>query len=230
MKRTYKLLTTLLVLALATGVVQAQHAHQQNAPDPAPAPDMMQGMQDMQGMMQGMMHGMMQGKMHGMMQEPLHQSGMLVFMLPTMGEQLGLSHEQVAALAQQKKQFLATQQQTREARAEKQAALKALFEAGTPPPEKVEALLVETATLEARRQAAWYRVAASMKAVLTPEQGDRLRAMKPAEMHQHMMAGMSMMDMMQMMKALHGEMMGHEMMGMMKPDVAPPSGTGHNHD
>jgi len=92
---------------------------------------------------------------------------------------------------------------------------------------------VEAATLRTRQQAASLRAAGAMKDVLSPEQRSQYAALTPQELHQHKMAGMSMMDMQQMMggmrcKMMQGGMMKGGMMGMSNPDSDSDSHSSHH--
>ena len=163
----------------------------------------MQGGQ-MQGDMQG---GMMGGGMMGMMMkrmmsDPVRQSVIQVYLLPTLSDSLNLSTGQTARLREGKKQFAAQHAQIQEDQKAKKKQLRETLSAEQPDLEQARALLDDQAALKADAKIAAVEAAARMKDVLSGEQREALGALKPMQMHRAMMANMSMMDMMQMMKAM----------------------------
>lgn len=163
----------------------------------------MQGGQ-MQGDMQG---GMMGGGMMGMMMkrmmsDPVRQSVIQVYLLPTLSDSLNLSTGQTARLREGKKQFAAQHAQIQEDQKAKKKQLRETLSAEQPDLEQARALLGDQAALKADAKIAAVEAAARMKDVLSGEQREALGALKPMQMHRAMMANMSMMDMMQMMKAM----------------------------
>jgi cell division protein FtsB len=167
-----------------------------------------QGPQNRPGM-QGM--GMMAG-----MHDPLDQSTMTVFLLPYMRQELGLSAQQANELNRLKQDLLTKAKEISTRIAEKQKELDTLLASNTAKPAQVKTLLEEIANLKAQRQFAGFETASKMKSALTEQQRNRLAALKPAELHQAMMAHMTMGDMMQMMELIGADgMMPGRMMGMM---------------
>ena len=174
---------------------------------------MQSGMMDMmQGDMMGIMRQHMQ-MMDQMMKDPLRRSAMLVHMLPTMQEPLALSDDQVARMQQSAWQFDEQKEAHQKQMMQAKKQLQELFATGDAAPDRVRALLEETASHHAQMQALAYETASQMKGGLSAEQRTKLSEMKPMQMHHHMMANMTMMEMMQ---AMHGDMMPGGMQGMMK--------------
>ena len=197
MKRIRILLILLLAVAF-THTLAAQHRHGQSA-QAADSSRMM-------GMMPGGMMQMHMQMMQRMMNDPLRQSAMLVHLLPTLQEPIGLSTEQASRLEQTRDRF---KEQSRNQGEQLQKARRQLQEAmqdDQARPEQVRSLLEEVAIHQARMQALGYEAAAEMKASLTPDQREQLSTMKPMQLHHHMMANLTMMEMMQVMHG--GAMMG----------------------
>jgi hypothetical protein len=207
-----------LVFMLAWTVpVSAQHQHQRADTQQADTTRGMMMRSGMMNMMQGdMMQGMMQQHMQmmdQMMKDPLHRSAMLVHMLPTMQEPLALSDDQVARMKQSAQQFGEQKEAHQKQMMQAKEQLQELLASEDAAPDRVRALLEESASYHAQMQALAYETASQMKGVLSAEQRTKLSEMKPMQMHHHMMANMTMMEMMQ---AMHGDMMPGGMKGMMK--------------
>ncbi len=181
---------------------------------------MMQGGMMQGGMMQGMMQGgMMQGMMHmhmnmmkQMMSNPLKRSSLMIHTLPTMKDLLDLSDEQVARMKDLAKAHESKEAELRKTAARTGEQLKSALAAENADPSEVKALLRENATLHADLKALDFETARKMEEVLTPEQRQKLAELTPMQMHHHMMANMTMME---MMKAMGGMMGGGMMGGMM---------------
>ncbi|WP_456425584.1 Spy/CpxP family protein refolding chaperone [Rhodocaloribacter sp.] len=214
-----KALTTLLfagMLLAGTFPAMAQHRHGQ--PDSTRQGSMMQGSMMQGGMMQGgmMQGGMMQGMMHmhmnmmkQMMSNPLKRSSLMIYGLPTMKDLLDLSDEQVSSMRDAARAYESRAAELKEMAAKTGEQLKSALAAENPDPDRVKSLLRENATLHADLKALGFETARKMEALLTPEQRQKLAELTPMQMHHHMMANMTMME---MMKAMGG-MMGGGMMG-----------------
>jgi len=193
------LLLSILMLGMVAPAF-AQHEHkkadeQQEAPVTGPA-----------------MMNLMQEHMT-MMDDPLRRSAMLVHMLPTMQESLGLSDDQVMRMKQSTQQYKERNDTHQQQMKRATEQLDELLASEDAPPNRVRSLLEETASHGARMQALAFESAAEMKGMLSAEQRAKLSGMKPMQMHHHMMTNMTMMEMMQ---AMHGGMVSGEKMGMMK--------------
>jgi len=212
------LLALAAMLANPVFAQQGQHhAHHDMHPvHPADSIHHMHHTHQMHGNMMGMMQGdMMEMHMHMMQQvmsDPLHYSSMLVHVLPTMQDLLGLSGEQTARLRQMEQQFTAEQDAYQEQERQAQQQLQGLLASESADPSLVASQLEEAATRHARMQALAYRTAQQMRNELSPQQQTTLRNMTPMQMCHHMMTHMTMMD---MMEAMHGDLMAGGMMGMM---------------
>lgn len=159
-----------------------------------------------------------------MMQNPMHRSTMMAYMLPALADTLGLSEQEKNQMESLKRDLKTQLQSNQEQRKEQKQELKRLFEGeNQPSATEVRQHLEEMASLRADRQASIYETAEQMRQMLTEEQRQRLEGMSPQDQMQYMMAEMSMMDMMQMRQAMHGEMMAGSMMNMgpgrMGPDM-----------
>ncbi len=206
---------SLIVALLAMPLVRAAQAQQ-----PRPEQREQTARQDTMPMMMPRMMAMM-GAMRGMhqqiMQDPMHRAGMMVYALPALADTLGLSDEQREQLRQRKQQFITQQRMHRQEMQALQKQFAALFEGDAPPePDAVRDQLQAQADLRVEQQAARYEAAAEMREVLTDEQREALDRMEPRALYRQLMANMTMQEMMQMMRALHGGgMMGPGGPGMM---------------
>lgn len=201
-----------LVLALAYVLANpafAQHGqhHDRHSGHSADSTHHMHGSMMQDDMMEMHMQMMLQ-----VMSEPLRYSSMLVHVLPTMQEPLGLSDEQAAGLRQMEQQFTAEQTAYLEQETQAQQQLRDLLASESADPSRVESQLEESAIRRARMQALSYRTAQQMRNELSPQQQTSLLNMTPMQLFHHMMTHMTMMDMMQ---AMHGDMMAGGMMGTM---------------
>lgn len=213
LKATLPFLVALMFMLAWTVPASAQHQHQRADTQQA---DTTRGMMMQSGMMQGDMMGMMRQHMQmmdQMMKDPLRRSAMLVHMLPTMQEPLALSDDQVARMQQSARQFGEQKEAHQKQMMQTKEQLQELLATGDAAPDRVRALLEETASHHAQMQALAYETASQMKGVLSAEQRTKLSEMKPMQMHHHMMANMTMME---MMHAMHGDMMPGGMQSMMK--------------
>ncbi|WP_457651432.1 Spy/CpxP family protein refolding chaperone [Rhodocaloribacter sp.] len=234
-----KILTTLLfagMLLVGTYPAMAQHRHAR--PDSTKQGGMMQGGMMQGGMMQGGMMqggmmgggmmqggmmggGMMQGMMHmhmnmmqQMMSNPLKRSSLTIYVLPTMKDLLDLSDEQVSSMKDAARAYESRVAELKEMAAKTGEQLKSALTAENPDPDRVKSLLRENATLHADLKALGFETARKMEALLTPEQRQKLAELTPMQMHHHMMANMTMMEMMKAMGGMmDGGMMGGGMMG-----------------
>lgn len=207
------LLAAFVLTAIMVLPVNAQQGTMQQADTTRGMMGMMHG-----GMMDMMPGGMMQmhmQMMEQMMQDPLHHTAMLVHVLPTMQEPLALSGEQVTQLKQRAQQFVEQKQAHQKQMMTVGEQLQELLSSDDAAPDQVRSLLEEQAMHRARMQALAYETGMQMKDVLTAEQRTKLTGMSPMQLHHHMMANMTMMEMMQ---AMHGPMLPSGMMkdGMMK--------------
>jgi hypothetical protein len=219
LKAAMSFLFALMFVLAATVPASAQHQQPANTQQADTSRGMMQsGMMDMmqggmmEGDMMGMMHQQMQ-KMEQMMKEPLTRSAMLVHMLPTMKEPLSLSDDQVARLKKSAQQFNMQKEAHQKQMKQTNEQLQKLLAVEDAAPDRVRALLEESATHHAQMQALAYEMASQMKGMLSAEQRTKLSEMTPMQMHHHMMSNMTMM---QMMQAMHGDMMPGGMKGMMQ--------------
>ncbi len=227
-----------LFIATPAAAQQDEDPMNQHAMGPMPDGGMMQAMQACMMMMHGMHSGattkgtpgggMMQGMskgdgMMGMMQDPMHHSLALSHILPTMQEPLNLDDAQVDRLQRIHEDHQAVQADRMERVRVARAELNSVMAQEDPDASRLEALLKSAAEAHAEMQASMVSTAQQMKDVLSAEQRAALDEMEPSELHRHMMQNMSMMDMMQMMKRMHGGMMsqhtGHG--GMMGPGAMP---------
>jgi hypothetical protein len=203
---------SLSVFALAATLANpafAQHGqhHDRHPMHPADSTHHMHG-----SMMQGGMMEMHMQMMLQVMSEPLRYSSMMVQVLPTMQEPLGLSDEQAARLRQMEQKFTAEQDAYMEQETQAQQQLQDLLASESADPSRVESQLEESAVRRARMQALAYRTAQQMRNELSSQQQTALLNMTPMQICHHMMTHMTMMDVMQ---AMHGDMMAGGMMGMM---------------
>lgn len=203
--------TTFLIALVLAVTLPASAQHEQHHPQQG-SMQQADSTRGMMGVMQGSMMGMMQmhmQMMEQMMQNPLHRAAMLVHVLPTLQEPLNLSEDQVTRLEECAQQFKQQEQvhQNQVMRARQQLEL---LDSEDAAPERVRSLLEEVATHDAQMQALAYETAAQMKRVLSDEQRTKLANMTPMHLHHHMMANMTMMEMMQ------GGMMPSGMMDRMR--------------
>lgn len=163
----------------------------------------MQGDQMQGGMRGGMMQGgMMRMMMQRMTSDPVQRSVMQVYVLPALGDSLGLSADQAERLEAAKNQFAEQRQEIQKKLRAQEQQLGETMKGEQPDLSRAEALLTGRAALEADAQMAALRAAAEMTGALSGNQREKLAALKPMQMHRAMMAGLSMKDMMQMMSAM----------------------------
>jgi hypothetical protein len=170
------------------------------------------------GMMGGGMGMMGEGMgMMGMMQDPVHQSVFTVFALPEMQAELGLSAQQVTQLRQYKQELLTKGRELSAQISAKQKELQEAVAGGSSKTAEVKQLLEQVASFRADLEFAAFDTAGKMKAALTDPQRTKLAAMRPGEMHQAMMAHITVAEMTEMMQFMGGDagMMRGGMMGMM---------------
>jgi len=178
--------------------------------------NMQQGMMGMMhgGMgMQGGMMGMMMQRMGMMMQHPMHRTMAMLFTLPYLEEELGLSEEQKKQLEQLKQEFLQQHRSTMQAI---QGLRQTLMEKMQDPEASLDDIRASMKTMmdmKLNMHMLALETARKMKQVLTEEQRQKLQAMTPQQWMQAMMRHMPMMEMMQMMKMHQGMMGGGMMMG-----------------
>lgn len=155
--------------------------------------------------------------MMGMMQDPVHQSVFTAFALPEMQAELGLSTQQVTQLRQHKQELLTKGQEFTTQISAKQKALQGAVAAGSAGNADVKQLLEQVASLRAQLEFAAFDTAEKMKATLTDAQRTKLAAMRPRELHQALMARLTVAEMTQMMQFMGGDagMMRRGMMNMM---------------
>ncbi len=245
-----RLMLGIAVLAGA-GLVLAAAAQQQAGDQSTPQAGMMHGHAAMgqapAGTMQGQMGapGRGMGAMGGMgmpgAQNMVGRLTAMAFLLPEMQTELGLSAGQVSQLKAMKAQFIAEQQQTSSAIAAAQNNLNSVIGSGTATDAQVRKAAGDLANLEAQQTVNAYQTATKMKAALSPEQRSKVESMNATELRNAMMAHMTMNDIAQMMRFMHGMagagmmpggMMGSGMMGpgMMGPGMmggAMPGGMDH---
>lgn len=227
-------LTALVLAVVVTLPAAAQHEqhHPQQAdtsrgmmPGGMMQGGMMQGGMTQDGMMDMMHGGMMQMHMQMMQQamnDPLRRRTMLVHVLPTMQEPLGLSDEQVTDLQSAARQLEEEHRTHGEQMAQARQRLQDAMDSDEAAPGQVRSMLEEVALHHARMQAFAYETGVQMESILTDEQRSRLSEMAPMQLHQHMMMNMTMMEMMQAMHGamgsggMHAGMMPRGMMELMK--------------
>lgn len=213
-KAAMPLLVALMLMLAGAFPATAQHQQQHPQRTAMQQADTTRGMMGMmpEGMMQGQMMSMMQEHMQmmqRMMQDPLRHAAMLVHVLPTMQEPLDLSDEQATQLKQRAQQFKEQKEAHQKQMIQAKEQLQELLASEDVAPDRVRTLLEEAATHQAQMQALAYETASQMKGILSDEQRTKLSEMEPMQMHHHMMANMTMMEMMQ---AMHGDMMPDGMM------------------
>ena len=135
--------------------------------------------------------------MQMMMQDPIHRSSMLVWMLPTMQEQLGLSDEQNEALEGIKQEYKLQQAEAIEQLSHSRNQLEEQLTLDGPNLEEVKYLLRDIGVSEADMQVLGIASVHRMKKELTDTQRTILVGMNPSDMHLHMSGNMSMNEMMQ---------------------------------
>jgi hypothetical protein len=222
MNRLTVVLSILLTLGLLLPISASAQHPQHHAKRGMMAPDSMSG--PMMGMMEGVMMGqgmirMMHGMHQRMMQNPMHRSNMMIFMLPTLADTLGLSDQQAEQVNKLKSEAMTQRSEHREQLMAQRRELMGLFEGDEhPAPEAVRRHLTTMAEMRASQQASMYETAHRMRQVLTDEQRQMLDGLTPQQMMRQMMSRMPMMDMMQMMRSMHGGgmMSGKMMQGMMQ--------------
>jgi len=138
------------------------------------------------------------------LENPLSRSIATVYVLPDLHSQLGLSPSQVAQLSRLKETFLANERKDGDQIVAKREALDKLIGTGKATQEQVTTDVTEIANLEAHQQIAGYETALKMKTLLTPEQRTKLAAIQPAELWNTMASNLTVRDMWQMMRYMHG--------------------------
>lgn len=213
--RTLTAILFAVLLMAGTFPAAAQHQHgKQKAGELAQGGTQSQGGM-MQGDMMGSMHQMHMQMMGQVMKNPFKHAAMMVQMLPTMKNPLGLSDEQVAHFEEEAEQFNRQQAALKDKASQAEAQLKDMLASDKPDPATVRSLLRETAMHRADIKALGLEIADRMKAELTAEQRVKLADMTPMQMHHHMATHMTMME---MMHTMHGNMMPGGMMEMMQTD------------
>lgn len=210
MKDSMRLLLAIL-MTVWTLPLAAQQMGMHGTGDKAPmAMSQMGGMNcPMHANMMQSMDGMM---MDQMMNDPFVRSRMLIAVLPTMKDPLSLSDEQVAQLTKTATEFQTRRNEMTSQISEAEKQIQDLLASNDPNPAQIRASLRMAAMHRADLQAAGLEAVAAMKGRLSADQRATLEGMPAMQMHHHMMANLTMMEMMQ---AMHGEM-GHGMM-MMDP-------------
>ncbi len=217
----FSMLLTLPLMAMAQqhGHTQMGNMMQQADTSKQKMQGMMQGgMMGGSGMMMGMggMMGMQRMKQHMnmMMQNPMHRATVLVFTLPYLEEELGLTEEQVKQLKSLKKTFIQERKKTREAIKGLQQTLMEKMQDPNASLDDIRATMEAKANMKVNMHMLALETARKMKQVLTEEQRKKLKNLTPKQWMHAMMHHMPMMEMMQMMNMHQGMMMG--MGGMMQ--------------
>lgn len=143
-----------------------------------------------------------------MMQDPLRRAEIRAFSLPSMKQSLGLSSSQAGRLDEMKKQFVAGLRNTAQQIADKRATLNKRFQSGSPDLKQVEKAEMEIAKLGVEQRLSGYKTLRKMEEVLTPDQRARFKSMTPQELRNNMMTSMTVADMAEMMRLMHGSMGG----------------------
>ncbi len=151
----------------------------------------------------------MRGMHRRMMQRPLHRMSMATFLLPALADTLQLSSEQAGQLEGMKKDMMARLKEHRQQMQSSRSEFQALFdETDRPDAETVREHLETMAGLRAERRALVYETGQSMHEVLTPEQRDAFDALTPRQQMRALMTRLTMADMMQMRRVMHGPRRG----------------------
>jgi hypothetical protein len=171
----------------------------------------MSNMQGQMGTPRGRM-GMVRSSMMRGMESPLSRSIATVYVLPDMKSQLSLTTAQATQLQRLRQQFLDSEQKDATQIESKRAALDTLLGSGKPSQDQVTKAVTEIANLEAHQQVLGYESALKMRALLTDQQRSNLDSMQPGQLWNTMISNLTVRDMAQMMRYMHGAA-GFGMMG-----------------
>ena len=198
-------------LVLLLGIVGTPVLAQQDRPGMMMRPDTSARPMGMgPGRMMGPgMRQRMRGMHRRMMQRPLHRMSMATFLLPALADTLQLSPEQAGQLEGMKKDMMARLKEHRQQMQSSRSEFQALFdETDRPDAETVREHLETMAGLRAEQRALVYETGQSMREVLTPEQREAFDALTPRQQMRALMARLTVADMMQMRRMMHGPRRG----------------------
>jgi Spy/CpxP family protein refolding chaperone len=145
------------------------------------------------------------GMQGGMM--PLHQPVMMVYLLPKMQSELGLTSEQVSRLSTMQNNFQAQQQQAGQQIMDRQRAVDRLFAENSTDENRVRAALQDMSNLQVNEQLRAFDTARDMKGVLTKAQRAKLDKLGPDDVRAAM-SRMTIGEMAGIMEVMHGPMAG----------------------
>ncbi len=225
-----KILIVGLLLSLPMLAMGQQHRHTGGNMPMAPGDTtkkMMQGGMMQQGGMMGGGMGMMKGGMMGggmgmmqqmgmMMQNPMHRAMVVVFTLPYLEEELGLTEEQKEQLKALKQEFLQQRKETMQAMMGLRKTIMEKMQDPNAPLDDIRASMQTMMNMKLNMHMQMLETARKMKQVLTEEQREKLRSFTPQQWMHAMMRHMPMMEMMQMHHGMMGMMGGGMGMGMMQ--------------
>lgn len=198
-------------LVLLLGIVGTPVLAQQDRPGMMMRPDTSarpMGMGPGRMMGPGMMQRM-QGLHRHMMQRPLHRTSMAAFLLPALADTLGLSSQQTEQIGRMKQAMMARHRERRRQMVARRSEFQSLFEdEARPDAETVREHLRTVAGLRAEQRALVYETGQSMREVLTPEQRGVFDAFTPRQQMRALMARLTVADMMQMRRMMHGPRRG----------------------
>lgn len=201
----FSLALVLSLLALSGPPAWAQRPGMMMRPDTSARP---MGMGPGRMMGPGMMQRM-QGMHRRMMQRPLHRTSMAAFLLPALADTLGLSSQQTEQLGSMKQTLLTRYREDRRQMLARRSELQSLFEdEARPDAETVREHLRTVAGLRAEQRALVYETGQSMREVLTPEQREAFDAFTPRQQMRALMTRLTMAEMMQMRRVMHGPRRG----------------------
>ena len=201
----FSLALVLSLLALSGPPAWAQRPGMMMRPDTSARP---MGMGPGRMMSPGMVQRM-QGVHRRMMQRPLHRTSMAAFLLPALADTLGLSSQQTEQLGRMKQAMMARHREHRRQMLARRSELQSLFEdEARPDAETVREHLRAVARLRAEQRALVYETGQSMREVLTPEQREAFDALTPRQQMRALMTRLTVADMMQMRRMMHGPRRG----------------------
>jgi hypothetical protein len=146
-------------------------------------------------------------------QGPLGRAMLCAYLLPNMQSELKLSKTQTEQLQELKNQFVQDQQKLSSQIAAKRKALNQLVDSGLAKEAQVKSQLTTIADLEAQQQLDGFKSGMMMRALLSQSQRSRLDAMTPMQMGQYMMSHVTLGEMVQMARLMHGAITGPMMGG-----------------
>jgi len=230
-----------LILSLSM-LLPAMAQHEQHHPMQKQEDGSMQAQAGAQGTDMHAMHNAMQGgmpgermggdaeAMHSAMFSPLCRTMVTARLLPSMGEALSLSDDQLSDLAQAKRMFTEQEEELRAEVSKVSKNLESLFETSLQSDtETVRSDLKRRASLAADLELLNYETTARMLSLLSPEQRSRLHDLTPMQLQHIMMSNMTDSEMhtmhSAMMSGMDCPMMSGDMMGGPMDDASQESGS-----